>query len=462
MNTKPRPLVRRDFLRAATASLAALALPAWRVGPRNACAADGAYNTAATLATKTLAAEYLRMMKEKGLKRQAVTGLLYPTSYGGTLYDWDLYFDSLALLYYGLDQPAMDGVRMFLRSQQQSGFICRRIVPDPAAANSGWGRLENEEHCKPFLCQLALVVSRVRGNVSWLSGEELTRLDRYLDYWLTVCDADRNGLSEWQSAPHSGADTQLSRAGTWRSRYCEAVDLNCYLYVEWLAAAELARAAGKPEMAARLAREAERKKARIQALWDKTDSFFYDRDRHKGTPIRVRSAAAFLTLWAGVASRDQAHELVQQHLTNPREFWTPLPVPSYARSEPSYTQRYEPPAGADPIYALPSGHCNWCGGMWPHWNYLIIHGLEDYGFHEEARAIAAKWLTAASSPSGLYEWYNAETGKGEGSNPFWAGSSILGVIVPTELRHGVNPTAVTPATQRLDLQKVREDLSLDR
>ena len=349
---------------------------------------------------------------------------------------------------------------MFLRSQREDGFICRRIVADPALAKRGWGPLENEEHCKPFLCQLALLVCRAGGDASWLSADDLRRLDRYLDYWLTVCDIDRDGLSEWNSAPHSGADTQFKRAGTWRSRFCQGVDLNCYLCVECLAGSELAKGLGKPEMAAKLADESRRKKARIRDLWDHADSFFYDRDRRTGRAIRVRSGAGLLPLWAGIASREQAAALVERHLKSAREFWTPLPVPSYARSEPSYTQRYEPPAGADPLYSLSSGHCNWCGGMWPHWTYLIIHGLQRYGFHAEAREIAAKWLAAASNPAGLYEWYNAETGRGEGSNPFWAGSSVLGLFAATELRHGVNPTAVKPLGQRLNLQDVRSDLSL--
>lgn len=405
-----------------------------------------------------LAAKYGRLLREKGLKRQPGTDHVYPTSYGEGLYDWELYFDCLALLYYGLHQPAIDGLRMFLRTQRDDGFICRRILKD--AAQSGWGLLEAEEHCKPFLCQIALLVSRVLGDASWLSSDDVTRLERYLDHWLTAWDMDRNGLSEWSSGPHSGADTQLNRVGTWRSRYCEGIDLNCYLHREFQAASELAKAFDKTELAAKFAEEAERKRQCLQDRWDEQDSFFYDRDQRTGKAIKVRSAAAFLTLWAGVATRDQATQLVERHLTNPREFWTPLPVPSYARSEPSYAQRYEPPAGADVLYTLPPGHANWCGGMWPHWNYLIGHGLQEYGFQEQAREIASKWLLAASDPSGLYEWYNAETGKGEGLNPFWAGSSILGIILPTELEHRVNPTKVHAVDKRLELREVQHALRI--
>jgi putative isomerase len=457
------PVQRREFLETAVASVSTLAFALARpsgVRAREVVEEVGDTASEPTPATKDLVARYGRLMKEKGLRQQARTGRTYPSSYGDVLYDWELYFDGIALLYYGLHQPAIHGIRMFLEAQRDDGFICRRIVTDPTTAQTGWGRFENEEHCKPFLCQLALLVSRVNGDASWLSPDDLMRLERYLDYWLKAQDSDGNGLSEWRSAPHSGADTQMTRAGTWRSSYCEGVDLNCYLHMECRAASELARVRGAKEMATKFAKEADLKKLRVQDRWDKADTFFYDRDRRTGNPIKVRSGATFLTLWAGIASKAQAEELVEKHLKNPGEFATPLPLPSYARTEPLYTQRYEPPAGADVLYALGSGHSNWCGGMWPHWNYLIIHGLHDYGFRNVASDLAAKWLTAASNPAGLYEWYNAENGKGEGQNPFWAGSSVLGLIVPTELRMGVNPAEVKPVNQRLKLRRVQEELAI--
>ena len=462
-DSEHQPILRRDFIETALASVAAFASVTARqssVHERDEVEPLEDPVAGPTPATSELVTRYGRLMKEKGLKRQARTGRVYPSSYGDVLYDWELYFDGIALLHFGLPQPSIDGLRMFLESQGDDGFICRRLIPDPAATRMGWGPFENEEHCKPFLCQLALLVSRVKGDASWLSPDDLKRLERYLDHWLKAQDRDGNGLSEWRSAPHSGADTQMQRVGTWRSSYCEGVDLNCFLQMECRAASELARARGAREMAAKFEREAQRKKDRVQILWDTADAFFYDRDCRTGHPIKVRSGAAFLTLWAGIATRGQANELVEKHLKNPREFATPLPVPSYARSESSYTQRYEPPAGADVVYALNSGHSNWCGGMWPHWNYLIIHGLRDYGFENEAGDLARKWLAAASNPAGLYEWYNAETGKGEGQNPFWAGSSVLGLIVPTELRENVDPSAVRPVNQPLELRRVQKALAI--
>tara|TARA_R110001592_G_scaffold363111_1_gene680545 strand:- start:23345 stop:23512 length:168 start_codon:yes stop_codon:yes gene_type:complete len=41
--------------------------------------------------------------------------------------------------------------------------------------------------------------------------------------------------------------------------------------------------------------------------------------------IPVRYVGGFAPLWAGVASEEQAKIMITKYLTNPREFWTPIP-----------------------------------------------------------------------------------------------------------------------------------------
>ena len=94
------------------------------------------------------------------------------------------------------------------------------------------------------------------------------------------------------------------------------------------------------------------------------------------------------------------------------------------------------------------------------WTYLIIHGLQRYGFHAEAREIAAKWLAAASNPAGLYEWYNAETGRGEGSNPFGPAARFSVFSRPPSFATASTRLPSSTLGQRLNLQDVRSDLSL--
>jgi putative isomerase len=404
------------------------------------------------------------LMETRGVYRHEKSGLEYYSSYTD-LYDWELYFDGLALAYFGGESYAINGLKMFLSDQRPDGFISRRILQKLPQNNLSKDELfaeEGKEHCKPFLFQTALFIGRTRGNLDWLAAGDYQALKRYLQHWFKAWDKDGNGLCEWSSAPHSGSDTQLERIGPWGSRYCEGTDLNCIIFRECQAAASIAKALGLEEDAAYFSSEAQRRGLLIQQmLWDEKDGFFYDHDVRTGKPIKVKSAAGFIPLWAGIATDRQARILVERHLRNAAEFRTPFPIPSYARSEPSYTQYYQPTPGAELVYGLGPGHSNWCGGMWPHWNYMIVHGLMDYGFVEEAKLIAHQLQEAVSAKEGLYEWYDAETGKGQGMNPFWAGATIVGALLPAELELGFDPSKPKTIAEKLDFRPIRDMLGID-
>jgi len=398
-----------------------------------------------------------KAMVESGVKVSEPGGMKYYSGYYRNVYDWELFFDALCLPYYGMGDLALNGLRWFMAEIREDGFAPRGMRAEDLP--SGFSVFEDEEHCKPFLCQTTLALMRSGSDTAWFTTEHYASLRRFLNHWLTALDRDGNGLSEWNSGPHSGCDTQFTRIGPWRSCYCEGVDLNCILYRELLAAVELAGFLGLEGEAASARAQAERKRERIQALlWDEQEGFYFDRDIRTGKRIEVKSAAPFLTLWAGVATEEQAAALVSRHLINEAEFWTPYPVPSYARSEPNYTQRYIPPPGSDPLFLLGEGHCNWCGGLWPHWNYLIIHGLANYGYHDLAAQLAAKYYSVIAADPGLHEWYDAETGSGCGMHPFIAGATVLGAIIPTELRLGYDPMALGNPQDRLDIDPIRSVL----
>lgn len=398
-----------------------------------------------------------KLMLESGVKERQPGGVKYYSGYGRNVYDWELFFDALCLPYFAMGDLALNALGWFISEINGEGFVPRILRLEDASGR--WAIFEDEEHCKPFLCQTMIALMRSGSKTTWFTKDHYARLRRYLDYWLTTLDRDDSGLSEWNSGPHSGCDTQFTRIGPWRSGYCEGVDLNCILYRELLAAEELASLLGLVEEAARARKEAHHKRERIQALlWDEQEGFFYDRDIRTGRKIAVKSAAAFLTLWAGVATEAQASALVYRHLANEAEFWTPYPIPSYARTEQDYTQRYIPPPGSNPVDLLGEGHANWCGGLWPHWNYLIIHGLVNYRYRELAAQIAANYHAAIVADPGWHEWYNAETGYGCGMHPFIAGATVLGAILPIELQLGYDPMAIGNPISQLNIDVVRRIL----
>lgn len=375
-------------------------------------------------------------LMRRGVFTDADTGRPYFTGYAyRTLYDWDQYFESIVQVYMGWPADYIcNGVTIFLDHQRESGLISRSVPSN---------EYHDPEHVKPFLSQIALLVIDNYGETDWILNDRyFGRLHRYLDYWLAEMDGNGNGLSEWMSSPHTGMDNQHERAGFWRDRLCEGVDLNCYLVRECRAFARLADLYGQAGLAEAYRGRADALAERIRAvMWDEQDGFFYDANarageqpfsRHAGWAaamnnrqaadpvIRVKTVAGFATLWARVATPEQARRLVHDHLLNAAEFWSPYPVPAMARDERWYSRDHHP---ADL-------GCDWRAKTWIPTNYMLYHGLRWYGYRDLASLLAQRTVDLVRR-AGNCEYYDAETGRGCGLSPFW-GWSLAAYFLPFE------------------------------
>ena len=88
-----------------------------------------------------------------------------------------------------------NGVIIFLKNQKDNGFIARSVP------SNEW---HDAEHVKPFLAQISCLVYDAYGEKDWILQEPyFSKLKKYLDYWLVDMDINKNGLSEWMSAPHT-------------------------------------------------------------------------------------------------------------------------------------------------------------------------------------------------------------------------------------------------------------------
>jgi len=366
-----------------------------------------------------------------GSNGKLLTGYAY-----GEYYDWDLYFENVYLSYYGVSPYNFTNLKVFLDRQRPDGFVSRTL---------GIANPRPTQMFKPFLAQIAALGSKQNGNdYEWLRNRYYERLQKYLQRWFQY-DADHNGLPVWNSSDASGMDNQISRAGDLDSFQDEGVDLACYLVRELKAMAIIA---GK------LGRTADRKVYEEHAVqlaglinrvfWDEKDGFYYDRNEKTGKTIRVKSVAGFTPLWAGVASPRQAKRLVDEHLLNEKEFWLKYPVASYARTEPDYYQGSQ------------NGECNWRGTAWIPTNYMIFHGLLRYDYADVARQLALKTFHLALAENAVTrEFYDADTGKGNGMNPFWGWSS-LAYVMPLDYLARYDPTDLDAPVQSL----LRTDLGI--
>ncbi len=351
---------------------------------------------------------HLHDLMKRGVFQDDDTHKDYFTGYDyKTLYDWDQYFEAIVQYYMGWDPSLIvNGVEIFLDHQREDGFISRSVP------SNEW---HDPEHVKPFLCQTLVLVSRSYDTTKPIATAYLEKLKAYLDYWLVQADSTGNGLSEWMSAPHTGMDNQHERAGWWQDRICKGVDLNSYIVRECRAFAVLADLYGHKELAREYRLKADERADLINALlWDPQDGMYYDMHVQTGELIKVKYVGTFAPMWAGIASPEQAERLVYEHLLHAEEFWSDYPVAVLAQSEPGYS----------PVLLDGDLGCCWRANTWIPTNYMVFHGLLDYGYDGIAGALASQ-TDRLMTAGGNREYYLSDSGGGCGLDPFW-GWSLLG------------------------------------
>ncbi len=124
-------------------------------------------------------------------------------------------------------------------------------------------------------------------------------------------------------------------------------------------------------------------------MWNKQDKFFYhvSMNRHlfefEGKSLRRKEIIGFLPMWARVATKEQAADLVKQ-LTNLETFWRKYGVPTVAANDPGYTPFVD-------------DCCHWNGPVWMLWDYTVMDGLEHYDYRKIADEVADKMLLAVET-----------------------------------------------------------------
>lgn len=148
----------------------------------------------------------------------------------------------------------------------------------------------------------------------------------------------------------------------------------------------------------------------LEKLYDEPSGQYYSRDFITHKLILEPTIGTFLPLYAGSITKERAAELVQL-LKNHRKYWLHHPVPSVPLDSAFFdSDRY------------------WQGPSWTNTNWLIIDGLERYGFHEEAAELRERSI-AVVQKSGPYEYFDPIDGKGLGAANFaWTAALIIDLV----------------------------------
>lgn len=313
-----------------------------------------------------------------------------------------VFHESLTMLAYAFMDPlsAMNSQRVYLERQHANGYINYRTGPYLDETISTERQLTTSA---PWYAWQNWEIFKVTGDKQFLKEMYLSS-KAFFDFVVSR-DSDGDGLCEW------GAHAVLEsvRDGlvavwdqvAWPANF-EALDLNAMLVQEAKALAHMASALGYPIEAKRWQREAKSRSDKInQTMWDGETGFYYhvDKKDHDFTyenpdDLKREEIIGFLPLWAGIAGEAQAKKLVEK-LTDSNKFWRRYGVPSLA---------------ADDSYYNPKGY--WNGPVWVEWNFLILHGLIQYGYTKEAKElvdrVAANMIAQLKKDHNFWEFYSPD------------------------------------------------------
>ena len=113
-------------------------------------------------------------------------------------------------------------------------------------------------------------------------------------------------------------------------------------------------------------------------LWDARRGALYDRDKH-GNVVDVLCHNTLRCMYWGSVSRAMAERFVREHLLNPGEFWTPLPLPSVAANDPAFVNAPEN---------------NWSGQCEGLTYQRAMLALENYGYEKLVTRLGRRFLRA--------------------------------------------------------------------
>jgi hypothetical protein len=146
--------------------------------------------------------------------------------------------------------------------------------------------------------------------------------------------------------------------------------------------------------------------ALVERLWDERRGLFFDQAQPGGR-IAVKTWASLAPLALPDLPEEIGRRLVEEHLLDAAEFWTPVAPPSVAADE----LGYEPGGGRGPIRRY------WRGPTWVNSAWMVWLGLRRLGYEQEAERLA-NGVIAAVAREGLREYYDPRNGKGMGAKDF--------------------------------------------
>jgi putative isomerase len=378
----------------------------------------------------------------KGMFKPSKGDLKHPfitpgcSSYQDQLWDWDSWLTDIALRQILLEQGSArdkreavqyeEGCILNFLDYENSGRIPVVIGPnnkDIMDTGTNFIPLLHNMH-KPCLAQHAAFLVKLNGgDAEWLR-DEFPKMQAFVNCYYNHYRDKATGLYYWQTDECIGVDNDPC---TFFRPYGSSgsILLNCFMYKELLSMVYLAHQLNMSEIGDSYQKEADSLLASIREnCWDPRNGFYYSVDLnlrpvekqtttwefHMNQPRnwdcliqRIDVWSGFLAMWAGVATPEQADQMVKENLLNTNTFDAPYGIRSLSKLEKMYDVR------------ATSNPSNWLGPIWVSANYLTFRGLVKYGYNDQARELAEKTIKLIGTDFEKYgvthEYYLPENGE---------------------------------------------------
>lgn len=293
-------------------------------------------------------------------------------------YYWDSYFTALGLND-SKHQILVEGMLENLL------FMFRRFGLIPNASRMYFtGRSQ-----PPVLTSFIFHVYDTYGkSEEWLEQKMAIARDEYEHVWMSQSHPKwhnvHKGLSRYYdiNVLHDLAEAESGWDMTPRfERKCLdflPVDLNSLLYKYEMDFARTEEIKGNHKIANEWKRKAEKRQRVINELmWGKIRGFYFDYNYQRGVLGDIWSLAGFFTMWAGIASPEQAKKMVD----NLNRF----------EKKGGLTTTAKPLIDTNVLFGSLKVQWAYPNG-WAPLHYFVIEGLKNYGYEDEAKRIAKAWV----------------------------------------------------------------------
>ncbi len=303
---------------------------------------------------------------------------------------WDTAFHAIGFRHVDCEL-AKDMIEAMFDVQHEDGFVPISALPD---------KNDYELTQPPILGIASKYVYETGKDTDWLR-RVYPKLVKYLEFNTNKYDVDGLGLVSWGWGAEEYGHRPSNASGMDNSpRFdksfeLKAVDFNSYIASEYEVLSEFAAIIEKADDAQNFAEKHSRQCELINKyMWNDEQKLYMDYDSSGGKQNILLSNAGFLPLLCGAASREQAGEMIK-HLNNPDTFGTAIPIATLAKSEDSYNDKDM-----------------WRGPMWVNLNWLIIRGLQRYGYVDYVQSIRHKTMQVIERYYQRYgtffEYYDAD------------------------------------------------------